>query len=82
MTRAVEAANGATCGTSIAHVATDGTIFRVTPGRDVVQAGAGAGVLALADGAVDVVDCVVRVVDRVVADRADVLRDCESVTRV
>lgn len=46
-----------------------------------VRAGSGDDVLTLNDGTVDVVDCGPGG-DTVVADRADVLRSCEDVTRV
>ncbi len=50
------------------------------PGADVVAAGAGNDTLTLTDGAMDVVDCGAGT-DTAVADRADLLRNCESVTR-
>lgn len=50
-------------------------------GRDVVSAGAGDDELTLADGETDVVDCGAGT-DEVRADVADVLRNCETVTRV
>lgn len=51
------------------------------PGRDVISAGAGDDTVNVADGEVDVVDCGPGV-DTVVADRFDVLRNCENVTRI
>lgn len=59
----------------------DADVIDPGAGRDVVQAGAGADVLTLNDATTDVVDCGAGV-DIVVADRADVLRNCENVTRV
>ncbi|MBN9099031.1 MAG: hypothetical protein J0I49_13090 [Pseudonocardia sp.] len=49
-------------------------------GRDVLTAGAGNDTVNVADGEVDTVDCGAGV-DTVVADRTDVLRNCENVTR-
>jgi len=50
------------------------------PGRDTIAAGDGNDTVNVADGEVDVVDCGAGV-DTVVADRTDVLRNCENVTR-
>ncbi|QJY51063.1 hypothetical protein HOP40_31925 [Pseudonocardia broussonetiae] len=46
-------------------------------GRDVVSAGAGDDEVSAADGEVDVVDCGAGT-DTVIADRTDVLRNCET----
>ncbi len=50
-------------------------------GRDTVSSGAGDDRIAVVDGEADVVDCGAGT-DRVRADAADVLRNCETVTRV
>jgi hypothetical protein len=50
------------------------------PGRDFISSGPGADVINAADGDIDLVDCGAGK-DRVVADRDDVLRSCERVTR-
>ena len=49
-------------------------------GRDLVRAGAGNDVINARDGSRDVIECASGV-DRVTADRRDVLRGCEQVTR-
>jgi Ca2+-binding RTX toxin-like protein len=49
-------------------------------GRDLIRAGAGNDVINARDGSRDVIECASGV-DRVTADRRDVLRRCEQVSR-